>query len=947
MKKILLLIMVLLTSLSVVACKNEVNYTVTFETNGGSEVQPIIFNKENQKINEPVVTRDGYSLEGWFRESDFRTKWNFLVDVVESDITLYAKWSEVDEVNYTVTFETNGGTDVLPVVITENNQKISQPSVSRDGYSLEGWFREKDFSSKWNFLVDVVESDITLYAKWSEADEGNEVNYTVTFVSNGGTEVPPVVVTEDNQKISEPSVSKDGYSLEGWFKESDFTTKWNFLVDVVESDITLYAKWSEDEDEVVDVPTKASIVNLTGAALGGDMNDFPSNENLGSRTTIERRERQSAQKRSTFASPLSFYNNGGMLYKSLETQEDSLYIYFNWDGSFNWLEDYTFTVDTSRSADGQGRQYFNLRDYYDIEDYEVFVNYIRYRVNTVDGEGNPVEKVYYEGDAMVESSSGSSFILNQQSISFNDNGTPEDGSDDSYDIAIGRNDIDSALMNHLKNDPDATLDIIGIQLFIAHRGKLLNYWGPSEEPDHTVYRDGDLSIYVLQDPIREVDNIYHGKEGKMLIGSGKSIVSYYAQLGTSPEIPQNIFGNYHGENVTEFSDYLGLIKVFYSLESEEVAGDTVYLEQNKIEFAGGSKVPYIGLNKDLNESGDDSVLYYSIPVQANTNAVYDRENLYDIGFRHIEFDFMLFITLKEGVEYSSEWTIEGVEYTMTGSDYNPDTGEVTPVESKSLITSHLLPSEPSELIAVYAVTYNNEIINLLDNSIVVYPGTSEPVKANLKHSANWIYQGNIPFQLPEGITVDDVIVTEGSQYSYTNYNFDLEESFEDESLSNAHRLHEELYSDPEYRRNTVGHFLTFYYSGDLINPEFIRETSLLPENMRYYSGNSYFNDNGDVEKSYFNDDGGGVEIGENKIDARGRLSNAYSWDMYGNKTVEITINYLGIHNVINRSADYYYFFSSKFMAGMSLIDIFDQLITEQTVEGRLENLEHFGVNRKE
>ena len=93
---------------------------------------------------------------------------------------------------------------------------------------------------------------------------------------------------------------------------------------------------------------------------------------------------------------------------------------------------------------------------------------------------------------------------------------------------------------------NATLDIIGIQLFIAHRGKLLNYWGPSENPDHTVYRDGEKSIYVLQDPIREVDNIY-GKEGKMDIGSGKSIVSYYTQLGTSPEIPQNIFSNYHGE----------------------------------------------------------------------------------------------------------------------------------------------------------------------------------------------------------------------------------------------------------------------------------------------------------------------------------------------------------------------------------------------------------------
>lgn len=52
---------------TVFACKNKnIEFTVTFESNGGSEVQPIIFNEENQKISKPVVTRDGYSLDGWY-----------------------------------------------------------------------------------------------------------------------------------------------------------------------------------------------------------------------------------------------------------------------------------------------------------------------------------------------------------------------------------------------------------------------------------------------------------------------------------------------------------------------------------------------------------------------------------------------------------------------------------------------------------------------------------------------------------------------------------------------------------------------------------------------------------------------------------------------------------------------------------------------------------------
>ena len=56
-------------------------------------------------------------------------------------------------------------------------------------------------------------------------------------------------------------------------------------------------------------------------------------------------------------------------------------------------------------------------------------------MNTVDGEGNPVEKSIMKVMQWLRVHPGSSFILNQQSISFNDNGTPED---DAIDIAIGR-----------------------------------------------------------------------------------------------------------------------------------------------------------------------------------------------------------------------------------------------------------------------------------------------------------------------------------------------------------------------------------------------------------------------------------------------------------------------------------------------------------------------------
>ena len=72
--------------------------------------------------------------------------------------------------------------------------------------------------------------------------------YTVTFDSNGGTNIDSVVIKE-NDVIIEPSIpQKEGYIFEYWEldgKQYDFNTK-------VTSEVTLIAKWQEVEEEVVE-----------------------------------------------------------------------------------------------------------------------------------------------------------------------------------------------------------------------------------------------------------------------------------------------------------------------------------------------------------------------------------------------------------------------------------------------------------------------------------------------------------------------------------------------------------------------------------------------------------------------------------------------------------------------------------------------------------------------
>lgn len=73
--------------------------------------------------------------------------------------------------------------------------------------------------------------------------------YTVTFDSQGGSKIPEKIVDE-NENLDEKQLEipeKDGFIFEGWYKEANCINPWNFE-DSVTKDITLYAKWSINDD---------------------------------------------------------------------------------------------------------------------------------------------------------------------------------------------------------------------------------------------------------------------------------------------------------------------------------------------------------------------------------------------------------------------------------------------------------------------------------------------------------------------------------------------------------------------------------------------------------------------------------------------------------------------------------------------------------------------------
>ena len=71
-------------------------------------------------------------------------------------------------------------------------------------------------------------------------------SYTVTFDTNGGTEIAPMTDVAHDITICAPATKKEGYSFVAWFKDAALTDVWNFGSNTVTADITLYAKWKEE-----------------------------------------------------------------------------------------------------------------------------------------------------------------------------------------------------------------------------------------------------------------------------------------------------------------------------------------------------------------------------------------------------------------------------------------------------------------------------------------------------------------------------------------------------------------------------------------------------------------------------------------------------------------------------------------------------------------------------
>ena len=270
--------------------ENPTTHTVTFDSNGGSEIAPqeVV---SGLKIKVPSTpTKDKYLFKGWYETATFNKKFDFNTPITNSMI-LYALWEPANSINEirlagdfqygtvpvgtlpsfnprTTTEGIGMGTgtgwayfinetsvwsgfgDDTPVAVNDGKTKYGYRFQVRanDGYQLSSdlkvIYNDEDVTS----TVDVKRWPwgAYVYVDLGKAI-GTPVVYTITFNSNDGTSVAPQNVNA-GEKLTEPTPAptREGFTFVGWYEDSTFSKKFDFNTPITNS-MTLYAKWTENK----------------------------------------------------------------------------------------------------------------------------------------------------------------------------------------------------------------------------------------------------------------------------------------------------------------------------------------------------------------------------------------------------------------------------------------------------------------------------------------------------------------------------------------------------------------------------------------------------------------------------------------------------------------------------------------------------------------------------
>ncbi|MGN1103777.1 MAG: InlB B-repeat-containing protein [Candidatus Coproplasma sp.] len=222
--------------------------TVTYMAGNDIYSQKTIAN--GTRLPQSDGDRHGYTFEGWFKDSECLTPFDFNTPV-DGDTTIYGKWTELP--HYTVTYAF--GNEVYTTAKLYEGEKVSKISCYISGYNFDGWYSDPDLTTTFDFNQK-ISGDITVYGRRTP------ISFVIVFDPNGGVGEAVRVDAKFGESITMPecSFTQEGYKFAGWRKIRLYQTG-----QVVEAEFT----YIEGEEVVFKAEWEAAKYTLTFDVDGG------------------------------------------------------------------------------------------------------------------------------------------------------------------------------------------------------------------------------------------------------------------------------------------------------------------------------------------------------------------------------------------------------------------------------------------------------------------------------------------------------------------------------------------------------------------------------------------------------------------------------------------------------------------------------------------------------
>lgn len=154
-----------LTGLSIVhkkASPSSTNYTVTYNQDYAGSTSPTVQVVSGGTVASLALSRTAYTMDGWFTTSGGSTAVDFNT-AISADTEIFAKWTAVP--TYTISFDSQGGSAVSDVVVSQGDTLSAPTAPTKDGYTFVGWYTESACTNAYDFNTTITAND-QLFAKW-------------------------------------------------------------------------------------------------------------------------------------------------------------------------------------------------------------------------------------------------------------------------------------------------------------------------------------------------------------------------------------------------------------------------------------------------------------------------------------------------------------------------------------------------------------------------------------------------------------------------------------------------------------------------------------------------------------------------------------------------------------------------------------------------------------